>query len=421
MFCVRIDRFRIVCLLILFLLNINAVVAVTLERVAFGFSTPLYVTAPNADTTRLFVLEKESGAIKILNPITGGVNQKPFLIVQNISSGGERGLLGLAFHPQYASQENDVFFVNLTNRNGDTEIRKYRLSANPDIANANSGELVMRFTQPYSNHNGGWIGFGPDGYLYIASGDGGSGEDPDNNGQSNKTLLGKMLRIDVNSDAFTSDPARNYAIPDDNPYKGVGGLVKEEIWALGLRNPWRVSFDRLKGDLLIADVGQGSREEINFQAASSPGGENYGWRLREGLIATPGSAGGAKPDNNVDPIYDYPHGNGAFEGASVTGGYVYRGPIAAIRGKYFFSDFVNSRIWSIKVAAGGASELTDWTDELVPDVGRVNNIASFGEDAAGNLYIVDFDGEIFRLRASDENPSPPTGDMVVAPIIYLLL
>ena len=393
--------------------------AISLKRVATGFDTPLYVTAPDADNTRLFVLEKNSGNIKILNPNTLAVNPALFLSVQNISTGGERGLLGLAFHPQYASRENDAFFVNVTNSNGDTEIRKYRLSSNPDRASTAS-ELVMRFTQPESNHNGGWIGFGPDGYLYIASGDGGSGNDPDNNGQSRETLLGKILRIDVDADNFPADDTRNYGIPTDNPFFGEGDPIREEIWAYGLRNPWRASFDRTTGDLLIADVGQGLREEINFQPASSSGGENYGWRLREGLAQTPG-VGGNKPAGNVDPIYDYPHGSGKFEGNSVTGGYVYRGPVAAVRGKYFFSDFANSRIWSINAASGTVSGLTDWTDQLLPDQGSVNSIASFGEDAAGNLYVVDFDGDIFKIVAASVPPSPKPDGVTITPAIFLLL
>lgn len=393
---------------------------IALQRVATGFDAPLYVIAPGSDNTRLFVLEKNTGNIKTLNLNTGVTNAEIFLSVENINTDGERGLLGLAFHPQYASTEDDAFFVNLTNSDGDTEIRKYRLSSNPDRAKTSS-ELVMRFTQPYSNHNGGWIGFGPDGYLYIASGDGGDGNDPDNNSQSRETLLGKMLRIDIDADDFPADTTRNYAIPANNPFFGDGAPIREEIWAYGLRNPWRASFDRSTGDLLIADVGQLTREEINFQPASSGGGENYGWRLREGSIATPG-VGGSKPADNVDPIYDYPHGSGQFEGNSVTGGYVYRGPLAAVQGKYFFSDFSNSRIWSVNAGLETVSALTDWTNQLIPNQGSVNNVASFGEDALGNLYIVDFDGDIFKVVAANVPPPPKPDDVtIIAPAIFILL
>ncbi len=371
----------------------------SLERVAQGISSPLYATAPAGDSSRLFVVEKVSGQIKILNLGTGAVNSIPFITITDISTNSERGLLGLVFHPSYAS--NGFFYVNLTNESGNTEIRRYQVSSNPNIANLNSEELIIGYDQPFTNHNGGWMGFGPDGYLYIANGDGGSSNDPGNRAQDLHSLLGKMLRLDVSSDDFPTDPTRNYGIPADNPFKGVmvdSELVREEIWAFGLRNPWRSSFDRQTGDLLIADVGQGAREEVNFQAAGSDGGENYGWRLREGLIENPDSvAGGPKPAGNVDPIYDYERGFGLFQGNSVTGGYVYRGPVLAARGHYFFGDFVSGGIWSLRAASGSATQLTDRTGQLVPDAGNVDNIASFGEDALGNLYIIDFDGEIFKL------------------------
>jgi hypothetical protein len=291
--------------------------------------------------------------------------------------------------------------------------------------------LIIGYDQPSSNHNGGWLGFGPEGYLYIANGDGGSSNDPGNRAQDLHSLLGKILRLDINTDGFPSDVTRYYGIPADNPFKGMkidGELVREEIWAFGLRNPWRSSFDRQSGDLLIADVGQGAREEINFQATDSEGGDNYGWRLREGSIENPASGiGGPKPEGNVDPIYDYERGFGLFQGKSVTGGYVYRGPVLAARGHYFFGDFISGGIWSLRAATGSAVQLTDRTGQLAPDVGSVDNIASFGEDALGNLYIIDFDGEIFRLvgdtstDSGNENSGSGNGSVkAIAAVIILL-
>ncbi len=396
--------------------------AIRLERLASGFNQPLYVTAPRTDSSRLFVLEKATGNIKIIRLATGAVIDQPFLRVGNINSRGERGLLGLAFHPDYAN--NGEFFVSVTNSNGDSEIRRYTHSANPDRANSNSGEVLLTIPQFATNHNGGWIGFGPDGFLYISSGDGGGGNDPELNGQDLTTLLAAMLRIDVNGDDFPNDNSRNYRIPSSNPFIGVtidGVAARPEIWAYGLRNPWRASFDRQTGDLLIADVGQGAREEINFQPAGSSGGENYGWRLREGEIATP-SVGGARPPNNRDPIYSYRRSGSVFSGTSVTGGYRYRGPAPEIRGNYFFADFVNGRIWSLIPRLNGFSQLTFWSDQLTTDQGQVNNVASFGEDAVGNLYIVDFDGDIFKF-VSTRPPTPPRdADAASAvPAITLLL
>ena len=399
--------------------------AIQLERIATGFEQPLYATAPSSDSSRLFVLEKASGNIKIIQLANNTVLAEPFLRVSDISSQGERGLLGLAFHPDYAT--NGEFYVSVTNINGDSEIRRYTRSTNPDRANSNSAEVLLTIPQFASNHNGGWIGFGPDGFLYISSGDGGGGNDPQRNGQDLTTLLGTILRIDVNGDDFPSDNSRNYRIPSSNPFISTvvnGVSARPEIWAYGLRNPWRASFDRQTGDLLIADVGQGAREEINFQPATSSGGENYGWLLREGEIATP-SVGGARPSDNREPIYTYQRSGSVFTGTSVTGGYRYRGPATEIRGNYFFADFSNGRIWSLVPSANGFSQLTFWSDQLTPNFGSVNNVASFGEDAIGNLYVIDFDGDIFRFVSSNPpqpvspRPSNPTGN--VLPAITLLL
>ena len=398
--------------------------AIQLERIATGFEQPLYATAPSGDSSRLFVLEKASGNIRVIRLANNSVLAEPFLRVGNISSQGERGLLGLAFHPNYAS--NGEFFVSVTNLDGDSEIRRYTRSTNPDRANSNSAQVLLTIPQFASNHNGGWIGFGPDGFLYMSSGDGGGGNDPQLNGQDLTTLLGTILRIDVNGDDFPNDNTRNYRIPNSNPFIGTevnGTNARPEIWAYGLRNPWRASFDRQTGDLLIADVGQGAREEINFQPAGSSGGENYGWRLREGEIATP-SVGGARPSNNREPIYTYQRSGSVFAGTSVTGGYRYRGPVSEISGNYFFADFVNGRIWSLVPSANGFSQLTFWSDQLTPNLGSVNNVASFGEDANGNLYIVDFDGDIFRFISNNPppvNPPPSNTSGTLLPATTLLL
>ncbi|MFQ5528339.1 MAG: PQQ-dependent sugar dehydrogenase [Thermoanaerobaculia bacterium] len=208
--------------------------------------------------------------------------------------------------------------------------------------------------------------------------------------------MSSVVRIDVDRDDFPADPDRNYGIPPGNPFVGQAGA--DEIWSYGLRNPFRSSFDRSTGDLYIADVGQSTREEVNYQPASNPGADNYGWKLREGELPTPAGpncAGGAPPPGNVDPIYAYAHGGGASQGNSVTGGYVYRGPETQIEGKYFFGDFVNERIWSFD--AGTGANFTDWASTFVPDVGSIDQIVSFGEDGFGNLYIVDLGGEVFRV------------------------
>ena len=366
-------------------------------RLASGLNQPIYLTSAPGDNDRLFVVEK-GGDIEIIDRITGDRNSTSFLDVSSdISTNSERGLLGLAFHPEY--QTNGLFYVNLTNRTGTSEIRQYQVSADPNVADATSGTNLLSVRQPFSNHNGGWIDFGSDNYLYAAFGDGGSANDPENNGQNLSTHLAKMLRIDVNGDDFPADNTKNYAIPADNPFAADGDdATLAEIWAYGLRNPWRNSFDIATGDLYIGDVGQGAREEIHFQSADSTGGENYGWRLREGTIATPG-VGGAKPSDNVDPVYDYRHGNGTNRGNSVTGGYVYNGPISEMQGQYFFADFESSRIWSIAVDRETGmmidGSFNDWTDEFSPDAGTIRSIASFGEDNLGNLYVLDFGGEVF--------------------------
>lgn len=359
----------------------------TTVRVAAGLSSPVFVTAPPGDTERLFIVE-QGGVVRILDLIGGVVLPTPFLEVL-VTPGGERGLLGLAFDPDYDT--NGYLYVNYTRVVSSqlrTYVARYQVSAgDPNRADPFSQLVLLSIDQPFSNHNGGWIGFGPDGYLYIATGDGGSGGDPGNRAQNIEVLLGKLLRIDVRGAA----PGSPYAIPPDNPFVGVAGA--DEIWAYGLRNPWRNSFDRLTGDLYIADVGQNQWEEINFQPASSPGGENYGWRCYEGNQAY--NTTGCPPAGElVFPIHEYSHALGC----SITGGYVYRGGrLRDLRGTYFFADYCSARLWSFRYDGQQVMQLVDRTTELRPAVGTIDSIASFGEDAAGELYICDLGGEVFKI------------------------
>jgi glucose/arabinose dehydrogenase len=386
--------------------------AATLDTVLVGsgFSSPLYATAPLAGGP-VFVVEK-GGQIKA---VFGGA-VTTFLNVP-VSTSGEQGLLGLAFDPGYgdpASAGYRRFFVNsIDPSTQDTVVASYRTSANPLVADAASRVEVIRFDQPngLSNHKAGWLGFKPGdaNHLYIATGDGGGSNDPNGNAQNTNVLLGKMLRIDVNRDDFSS-PSINYAIPADNPYAGVAGS-RGEIFATGLRNPWRNSFDRLTGDLWIADVGQGAREEINLYPASG-GGHNFGWRVREGDIATPGVGGPLQP-GMVDPLLVYPR---SF-GASITGGYVVREAGSPLEGQYVFGDFVSGRIWS--VAADGnphtMADTTEWTAVLdAGAAGALGNIASFGEGAGGELYIVDFGGKVVQVV-----PEPAPAMLLVAGLAAL--
>jgi streptogramin lyase/Ca2+-binding RTX toxin-like protein len=354
--------------------------SIAATRVAAGLSQPLFAGAPPGDTSRLFVVEK-TGLIKILDLATGQVLATPFLDVSGqISTAGERGLLGLAFDPNYAT--NGFFYVDLINPAGDAEIRRYHVSSNPNVADAASVTPVITIDQTAAtNHKAGWLGFGPDGYLYNSSGDGGSTPTA---AQDIDSLLGKILRIDVHADGFPADPSRNYAVPADNPFVGTAGA--DEIYALGLRNPWRPSFDRATGDFYIADVGNTQYEEIDIGQK----GANYGWPVFEG----PAVLFGGTPTGGsaVPPIHFYDHS----VGQSITGGYVYRGEGEALQGQYFYADFVQGKIFTLQLA-GGSWVATDRTSQIITDAGAVTNPTSFGEDARGNLYLTDFDGEVFRL------------------------
>ena len=360
---------------------------VTTELVASGLNRPIYVAAPPGDS-RLFIVEQR-GVIKLLKD--GSVLAKPFLDITDIvatpSAYSEQGLLGLAFHPVFAV--NRRFFVHYTNLDGDTVIERYEVDADdPDVADPGSAETVLTQSQPYANHNGGTIEFGPDGYLYFGFGDGGGGGDPGDRGQGPTTLLGKFIRIDVDS--------LPYSIPPTNPFVG-NGAVLDEIWAFGVRNPYRWSFDRSTGDMWMADVGQSAWEEINFQPAASSGGENYGWSLMEGLhcFDPPVNCGSDTLDL---PIYEYSHEAGE---CSVTGGYVYRGAaIPELVGYYLFGDYCSNRLWAVEYDGSEITTLLDLTAELNPTA-QIDALAAIGEGGDGELYLVDRDGtssgEVYKV------------------------
>ena len=396
----------------------QAVQGLAAIRVASGLTQPLFVTAPPGDFNRLFIV-RQTGQVHILNLKTGTLNATPFLDIHSrlTSTSGEQGLLGMAFHPNYAA--NGKFYLNFTVPggafgNGTTHVSQFQVSANRDIADTSNEKILLTFDHPEANHNGGWIGFSPRSgdasNLYIATGDGGAGNDqgaghiePGGNAQNTTTLLGKMLRIHV------APATGTYTIPSNNPFFGSTSS-KQEIWAFGLRNPFRDSFDRSNGRMFIGDVGQDTREEIDVQQATNPGGgENYEWRLREGTIATPTGnpvVGGDRPPGGVDPILDYPH----TTGQTVIGGYVYRGKqIRALQGVYVFGDYLGpepgstGRIFSLNYDGVTASNFQDITSKLFPistTGGSVNlaNPSSFGEDANGELYITDIgNGNVYRI------------------------
>ncbi|MCC6712751.1 MAG: PQQ-dependent sugar dehydrogenase [Candidatus Dadabacteria bacterium] len=370
-------------------------VELTTVKIAGGFADPLYLTSPAGDS-RLFVVEQNTGRIRVVK--NGAVLPAPFLdIGAKASSGGERGLLGLAFHPNYSS--NGYFYVNDTDNGGDTVLARYRVSGNPDIADAASETVLMNVTQPFSNHNGGMMAFSPnDDYLYIGMGDGGPGNDPGNRAQDGGVVFGKILRMDVGNGAVFRDAPGN---PFSNNPSFLGS-----IWALGFRNPWRFSFDRLNGDLYIADVGENAREEVSWQPGESPGGENYGWRCMEGKACTGLSGCTCNSPGLTIPLHDYAHSGG---NCSITGGYVYRGAdIPELDGTYFYADYCTGRIWSFKRSGSGVAQLVERTAELRPQTGEtINNVTSFGEDDRGEIYIVDKDGEIYKIvRRAGPTPAP---------------
>ncbi len=346
--------------------------------VARGFEHPVDLQVPAGDRNRLFVVE-QVGRIRIVK--NGAVVATSFLDISDRvgSSGSEQGLLGLAFHPRYS--DNGRFFVNYTDRGGDTHIAEFHVSTNADVADPASERRLLFVGQPFSNHNGGGLAFGPDGFLYAGLGDGGSGGDPQGNGQSLSTPLGKILRMDVDR----GDP---FGVPSDNPFVSTPGAFPA-IWAYGLRNPWRFTFDRASGNLVIADVGQSDWEEVDLGPAGR-GGLNYGWNITEGRHCFK-PAQGCNTSGLTLPIFEYGHS----QGCSITGGIVYQGcRMPGYHGTYFFSDYCTGFIRSFRIDNGAAVDVRDWS----PTVGRgVDNVSSFGVDADGEVYIVDYDGEIYKV------------------------
>ena len=357
---------RFLSILLFFVAATAAAQDVLLQQIASGLNQPVALT--HAGDTRLFITQ-QIGTIVIYDGTA--VRATPFLDIRSlVLSGGERGLLSVAFHPHY--NQNGFFFIYYTNKNGDNSIARYKVSAtDPNLADAASGTILLTIPHPnFANHNGGQLQFGPDGYLYIGTGDGGSGGDPNNHGQDRTQLLGKILRIDI-------DHGLPYTIPPSNPFFAMS-VARNEIWAYGLRNPWRFSFDRETGDLWIGDVGQDKYEEVDLQPARSIGGENYGWRKMEGFHCFNPSTNCTDPSFTM-PVIEYPHDSGA---CSISGGYRYRGTqIPAMRGAYLYGDYCTGTI-SIATQTGAV-----WTPKTLFTTSI--NISSFGEDLAGELYVLD--------------------------------
>lgn len=354
--------------------------AISLVPLASGLASALSVAHAGDGSGRLFIV-LQTGQILIYNG--GRVLARPFLDISNlVSCCSERGLLGLAFHPAYAS--NGSFYVNYTDRRGNTVVARYSVSRlSPNLANPLSATTLLTVDQPYANHNGGQLQFGPDGYLYIGLGDGGSAGDPQNNAQNLGTLLGKILRVDL-------DGGSPYAIPPDNPFVGVEG-ARPEIWAYGLRNPWRFSFDRLTGDIFIGDVGQDEWEEINFQPASSAGGENYGWRLMEGGDCYDPPTG-CNPGGLVLPILEYDHS----QGCAVIGGFRYRGAqVPTLSGQYLYADYCSGLMWGAAQDDAGT-----WSTSVLLDAPF--SVSSFGEGPDGELYVLSYgsSGTLYKISSA---------------------
>ena len=370
----------------------GAAVTLATELVASGLTKPIFLTSAPGDSARLFVVE-QGGYIRIIR--NGSVLPTPFLnISDSLSPGFERGLLCLAFHPAFP--DSNYFYVNYTNQAGNLVLARFEVSPGADTATLASMQKLLTITEPESNHNGGTVFFGSnDGYLYLSVGDGGGGGDQHGsigNGQDINVLLGKLLRLDINH-------GLPYTIPPDNPFVGQAGL--DEIWAYGLRNPFRVGLDIANGDLYIADVGQSSWEELNYQPGTSTGGENYGWRLMEGAHCYNPSSG-CDPGGLTYPLTEY----SSSIGCSIIGGYVYRGcRIPELQGTFFYADWCSGRIWSFVNASGSVTDSVERTAELDPPGSpAISSPASFGLDAKGEIYILDHtDGEVYKIVPADES------------------
>tara|TARA_Y100000589_G_scaffold202607_1_gene191107 strand:- start:4963 stop:6507 length:1545 start_codon:yes stop_codon:yes gene_type:complete len=374
------------------------------ERIVSGLSRPVYAGHAPGDESRLFIIEARSGStgrIRIYDLNTETLLSTPYLSVSPVSTSSEQGLLGMAFHPDFYNGKPYIY-VNYTASNGDTIIRRYSASGNnpnSNTASSSSGTTIMSIDQTYSNHNGGWLDFGTDGYLYIGMGDGGGAGDTFNDAQDINSLLGKMLRINV-------DGGFPYTVPADNPYVGTNGA--DEIWSIGLRNPWGCSFDRETGDLWMGDVGQYQWEEISFEPVDAEPGRNYGWRCYEGDNTF--NTSGCPPSSNLTfPVFEYSHSGGR---CSITGGFVYRGQdIPWMRGYYIYGDYCSSNqyVFSYDPSSDTVSGFQDVTNELrsSSNGGTVSSISRYGEDARGELYVCDLGGEVFRIIPG--TPPAPTG------------
>jgi glucose/arabinose dehydrogenase len=362
--------------------------AIKAVKVADGFERPIWMGVPKGIAGKIWVAE-QGGKVWIVDLQNGKTASEPFLDVSEdiTRKGNEEGLLGLAFAPDFITSGR--YYINYTDKEKQTRIVRFT-SENGQHTDHATEEILMKYPSEFENHNGGWLAFGPDDKLYIGNGDGGSGNDPNNRSQALDSLLGKILRIDVN-------PKYGYVSPVDNPFVDHP-TAKPEIWAYGVRNPWRCSFDRETGDFWIGDVGQNHQEEINYIPKAKAAGANFGWRLREADTPNPKSGiGGPKPKDAIDPIYTYKHGTGQIEGLSVTGGYVYRGPIKELQGRYIFGDYQNPRIWSFVIKDQKPTDFKDHTTELGPLNGQLNLISSFAEDNDGHLYIIDHSGPIYKI------------------------
>jgi glucose/arabinose dehydrogenase len=366
-------------------------------QVTSGLNLPLFITNAGDGSNRLFILQ-QTGQIRIFK--NGSLLATPFLnlsgLVSNFTgANGEQGLLGLAFDPNYAT--NGIFYITYTTSNNDptfiytTTLARYHVSSgNADLADTTSGSVLLSIPKKYTNHNGGMLTFGPDGFLYMSMGDGGSGGDPDNNAQSLHTLLGKLIRLDVES---TPPPGQKYVIPTTNPFfTSSDPNVRKEIWAYGLRNPWRFSFDRMTGDLYMGDVGQNIEEEVDYQPSSSAGGQNYGWRIREGNLCYNPSSNCVNPPNYAPPVTTYDHGTNDSYGCALIGGYVYRGTASpALKGVYFYGDLCSGKVLDLTKNPNNT-----WSNNIIAFTHF--NISSFGQDEQGELYVIDYSaGNIYKL------------------------